>query len=544
MRRVSSCRQSKMKCVVWCLFLVLLFCALPQGSAAGAMTVELNSAQAAAGDKVTVSGTCLADYWVPVKVLDSSGAIVFFDCVKSGADGAYNCPFVVPETAVGTLCVVVGGDDAIARTVLEITSQGPAAASSTATSTSDTAVTPTLTARASTGETLASVPLTVTGGAEMGAPEVLVTKGEMMSLLGSAVGNGTGRLISCVEVTVVDSAVTGYGVTINADAFEYLARQVDALLTLSAALGSVTVSAQAIDAMADPEQGEVGSVRFGVAKTAAADLSEAAQKRSHGRPVYQFSGTLGGRALAHFGRNDITVCLPYSLNAGEEQGAVVAQTLDEAGTVQTLSGRYHGDSGMVECRLTQLSMIVLGYEAVDFKDVAVQDWYHEAVVFLAARGIVTGTGTGFYEPDETLTRGQFLVMVMRAYGIPAITGYGANFSDAGDTYYTGYLAAAKKYGMTAGVGNNKFAPDKEVSRQEMLTLLYNTLKAIDLQPETVCSVTPADFSDGGQIASWAQAAMRQFVGSGIISGVNGTLRPADMTTRAVMAQVLYTLLAR
>jgi hypothetical protein len=44
-------------------------------------------------------------------------------------------------------------------------------------------------------------------------------------------------------------------------------------------------------------------------------------------------------------------------------------------------------------------------------------------------------------------------MLMKAYGIAPDTNPEDNFADAGDTYYTGYLAAAKRLGISAGVGN-------------------------------------------------------------------------------------------
>ncbi|MGI6667229.1 MAG: S-layer homology domain-containing protein [Bacillota bacterium] len=82
-----------------------------------------------------------------------------------------------------------------------------------------------------------------------------------------------------------------------------------------------------------------------------------------------------------------------------------------------------------------------------------------------------------------------------------------NFSDAGETYYTGYLAAAKRLGISAGVGDNMYAPGKEITRQEMFTLLYNTLKIIGRLPQGDSGKTLLDFSDASEIASWAEEAM-------------------------------------
>lgn len=152
--------------------------------------------------------------------------------------------------------------------------------------------------------------------------------------------------------------------------------------------------------------------------------------------------------------------------------------------------------------------------------------------------------------------------------------------------YTGYLATAKKLGISAGVGNNMFAPEKEITRQEMFTLLYNALKAIgqlprphgravggaDDQPGTHRQAaseadeqtggngqivseagnlpvgdigkTLSDFSDAGDIAPWAMDAIKLLVEAGIIQGSGNRLSPKDTTTRAQMAQVIYNLLPK
>ena len=86
-------------------------------------------------------------------------------------------------------------------------------------------------------------------------------------------------------------------------------------------------------------------------------------------------------------------------------------------------------------------------------------------------------------------------MVMKAYGVKPDENPKDNFTDAGNTYYTGYLAAAKRMGITGGVGNNEFAPNKEITRQEMFTLLYNTLKLMGDLPAGTTGKALAAFLD-------------------------------------------------
>jgi hypothetical protein len=103
-----------------------------------------------------------------------------------------------------------------------------------------------------------------------------------------------------------------------------------------------------------------------------------------------------------------------------------------------------------------------------------------------------------------------------------------------------------------------YAPGNQITRQEMFTLLYNALKVIDQLPgmhgpavSEADDQLPGDsgktldhFTDAGDIAPWAVEAMKLFVETGTVSGSNGKLNPTGTTTRAQMAQVLYSLLSK
>lgn len=177
-----------------------------------------------------------------------------------------------------------------------------------------------------------------------------------------------------------------------------------------------------------------------------------------------------------------------------------------------------------------------------FDDVAEDMWYNKAVNFIASREIALGTGNGNFNPKSKLTRGDFIVLSMRAYNISPDVNPTDNFSDAGSTYYSGYLAAAKRLGLSNGVGNDQFAPMREITRQEMFTLLHNILKSIKQLPQEDSFKTISDFSDTELIESWAEEAITFLVEGGFVEGDIGKLNPTGTTTRAEMAQILYKLI--
>ncbi len=89
-------------------------------SEGGSVTLDLSQNNAAVGDSITASGSADPDEWISIKVVDSTGSVVFYDAVKSDASGNYSCTFIVPQVAPGTLTVVAGYGTNVANKPLTI----------------------------------------------------------------------------------------------------------------------------------------------------------------------------------------------------------------------------------------------------------------------------------------------------------------------------------------------------------------------------------------------------------------------------------------
>ncbi len=316
-------------------------------------------------------------------------------------------------------------------------------------------------------------------------------------------------------------------------------------LTIDTDKGSITIPSNMLTGV-NGTDGNKAQLTIGDGDKSA--LPDGVKEAIGGRPLIQLTLSIDGRQ-ADWSNSDapVTVSIPYTPAAAElaDPESIVIWYIDGSGNVVTIpNGHYDPLTGTVVFTTTHFSDYAVTYNPVTFKDVANGAWYEKAVSFIAARKITTGTGNGKYSPDAKLTRGEFIVLMMRACSIAPDESPADNFSDAGNIYYTGYLAAAKRLGISAGIGNNKYAPDKEITRQDMFTLLYNTLKVIDQLPQGDSGKTLSYFTDAGQVDSWAKEAMTLLVRTGTVGGNNGMLTPLSMTTRAEMAQVLYNLLGR
>jgi hypothetical protein len=384
--------------------------------------------------------------------------------------------------------------------------------------------------------------VTATVNAATGEAKAVLTDHAALALAEAVKKAEAARQKAVVHIKVEAAAnAKSLAVEMPRDAFDKWAAYPQVELILHTEFGEVTLGGKALQVIS--KAADSGAITISIAKVDPSALTTQALSRVGDRPVFDYKVKAGNSEISSFGGAKVTIGIPYTLKNGEQKNAVVANDLDNSNKMQPVRGMYKPAQKAVIFTVSHFSRYAVAYNEVRFTDVAANAWYNEAVGFVAARGITTGTGNELYSPGAKLTRGQFMVMVMKAYGLEPSNAGAPNFSDAGDTYYTPYLAAAKNAGITSGVGNNRFAPSNEISRQEMVTLLYQVLNYIGELPDKRADKPLSAFNDANQVSSWAKDAMALFVEAGLLSGYEGKLAPRNITTRADMAQMIYNLLS-
>ena len=174
-----------------------------------------------------------------------------------------------------------------------------------------------------------------------------------------------------------------------------------------------------------------------------------------------------------------------------------------------------------------------------FSDLDAKAWYHEGVDYALMNGLMNGVGGGKFDPDGQLTRAQLVTVLYRAAGEPD-TGKQVNpFTDvADDTWYTKAVIWAANNGIVNGVAKNTFAPDDSITREQIATMLYRYAGAEAAKEDKLSA-----FPDAAKTSDWAKEALNWAVASGLINGVadaNGTanLEPQATATRAQIATIL------
>ncbi|MGD9567741.1 MAG: S-layer homology domain-containing protein [Sedimentibacter sp.] len=368
-----------------------------------------------------------------------------------------------------------------------------------------------------------------------------VTLEQMSSAINKAMATmQTGDMAPNIEINVTEGK-DKVEVTMPAEALKEASRNEIEQLTISMPEAKITLDKETLSGISEQANEDI---KITVSKLDNSNLTEEVLKITGSRPVYDLSIVSGGSRISEFD-GTVTVSVNYIPNTNEDINSLVIYYIDDNGLPKLMTNcKYDEKTNSIIFKTSHFSKFAVGYNKVSFQDVKDSEWYSKAVNFIASRGITTGTGEGIFSPEVKLTRAQFLVMIMRAYDIDIKDHEADNFSDAGNTYYTDYLKAAKALGITNGTGNNLFEPEKTITRQEMFTLLYNTLKLINQLPYGNLGKKLSDFSDENLVAPWAKEAMQILTETKIITGSEGKLNPEGYASRAEMAQLIYNLLSR
>ncbi|NBI09074.1 S-layer homology domain-containing protein [Colidextribacter sp. OB.20] len=163
----------------------------------------------------------------------------------------------------------------------------------------------------------------------------------------------------------------------------------------------------------------------------------------------------------------------------------------------------------------------------------------KAAIRLAEQGVYVGryvNGRYFFDPDQSVTRAQFLTMAMSVAGLEDLEGISlTGFSDdeAIPTWAKGAVSAALKAGVVQGFKDESGAPvfgaGDSISRAEAAVMLDNLLDITDVP---VAVFAP----DSGH---WAAQAAANLSASGILRAETaGAVQLADSLTMADAAQML------
>ncbi len=179
-----------------------------------------------------------------------------------------------------------------------------------------------------------------------------------------------------------------------------------------------------------------------------------------------------------------------------------------------------------------------------FRDVAgPSDWSHEGIDYCVRRSLMVGTGVGTFSPNAVCSRAQIVQILYNLSGDTTDYGnYYLPFTDVapGDWFYEA-VAWAYANDIVAGTSATTFAPNVDITREQMTVILYG-YTAKYAPAFTGGGTSLGQFPDAGSVANWAYAAMNWAVGNGLISGIESYgvtyLTPQGSATRAQASAII------
>ena len=182
-----------------------------------------------------------------------------------------------------------------------------------------------------------------------------------------------------------------------------------------------------------------------------------------------------------------------------------------------------------------LSLTIPASAAGSFADVSPtrDTWCYTQVMQASEAGLMNGYGSSLFGKNDPITRGQMVQILYNYYGEDCGTNSG--FSDVpSSAWYAKAVTWASKKGVASGYSNGTFGPDNQLTREQMVTILYNVAG----RPATNTSAL-AQFNDRGQVAAYAVNGFSWAVSNKVVSGTsNTTLSPRGTATRAQVAVIL------
>ncbi|MGM9612396.1 MAG: S-layer homology domain-containing protein [Butyricicoccus sp.] len=184
------------------------------------------------------------------------------------------------------------------------------------------------------------------------------------------------------------------------------------------------------------------------------------------------------------------------------------------------------------CACALAAICAASASAANFSDIAADTDAGKAINKMADAGILAGYPDGTFQPNKGLTRAEFVQIANLTFGIQLTDETPLAFTDVPSTHWAyERIRAAYKAGYIAGVGNNKFAPDGVLTREQVAAMVDRIQKFENLAGLKITITDP--------VSAWARESVEDAIACGLFTlPEDGTFRGTQAITRAEVCQAL------
>ena len=178
-----------------------------------------------------------------------------------------------------------------------------------------------------------------------------------------------------------------------------------------------------------------------------------------------------------------------------------------------------------------------------FTDLDPNGWAYPSIEYCVRHGLMSGMSDTIFSPSTVTTRAQLVQVLYNFEGKPDVSDVAVPFTDAASGWYRDAVAWAYKTGVVDGMSPTTFAPNNTVTREQVAVILMRYLTKVCGVERTWTPDDLSGFADGGSVSGWARAGMADAVALGLFGGSQDSsgrvwLRPGAGTTRAETAALL------
>lgn len=305
-------------------------------------------------------------------------------------------------------------------------------------------------------------------------------------------------------------------------------------MTITSVLGDVRLDRRAAASAAAQAKGD--NMTLAVRKLDADKVLS--DNRIEDAQVYELALNSAGNSVGALEKGAFTITLPCS-----KGGNPTVWSIDGAGNLEPVSSEYA--DGSVTFATDRLGRYVVGRAAAaeeqalwtnPFTDVKESDWFYEAVRYVHENGLFSGTSDTTFSPNTAMTRAMLVTVLWRVEGQPS--GGSASFSDVpGGAWYSAAVGWASREGIVSGVGDGRFDPEGNVTREQIAAILHRYAQKKGLELPAVTA--GGSFRDSAGISGWAAESVDWAVRVGLLTGRGeGQLAPGATASRAEVATLI------
>lgn len=216
---------------------------------------------------------------------------------------------------------------------------------------------------------------------------------------------------------------------------------------------------------------------------------------------------------------------------------MTAWNLADDGSISAAGGAYNAEQQTYSFNVLNG---VTAMASFPFADVPAGAWYYGAAAYAYNNGLFAGETATTFAPNQTMNRAMLVTVLWSLAGKPAPKGVNT-FSDVPNgAWYTNAVTWAAENSVVTGVGSGRFDPNGAVTREQAAVILYKYAQSKGYDVSARADLTA--FPDAGSVSDWAQDALAWANATGLIQGtVYGSktiLDPQGSASRAQVAAIL------